>query len=111
MGLHLDGKNRVIGEVQQPRGPRFPPFNAHARNPTSAHGSSRPAPHAQAHKILFIEDDGLIADMYRIKLESEGWNVEVAADGEAGVRQAIGEPPDLILLDMLLPRLDGIEVL
>jgi DNA-binding response OmpR family regulator len=68
-------------------------------------------PHGQVRRILFIEDDRLIADMYRLKLESEGWNVEVAPDGEAGVRQAIANPPDLVLLDVLLPRLDGIEVL
>ena len=49
--------------------------------------------------------------MYRMKLESEGWTVEVASDGEAGVRQALADPPDLVLLDVLLPRLDGIEVL
>jgi len=46
-----------------------------------------------------------------MKLESEGWSVDVAADGESGVRQALANPPDLVLLDVLLPRLDGIEVL
>ena len=62
-------------------------------------------------RVLLIEDDRFIADMYRIKLESEGWNVEVAADGEAGLRRAIEDPPALVLLDLLLPRMDGIEVL
>lgn len=49
--------------------------------------------------------------MYRMKLEGEGFVVEVAPDGESGARMAIANPPDLILLDVLLPRLDGIEVL
>jgi CheY-like chemotaxis protein len=49
--------------------------------------------------------------MYRMKLESEGWNVEVATDGEAGLRRALEDPPSLVLLDLLLPRMDGIEVL
>jgi len=46
-----------------------------------------------------------------MKLESEGWNVEVASDGEAGLRRAVEDPPSLVLLDLLLPRMDGIEVL
>ena len=61
--------------------------------------------------MLFIEDDRLIAEMYRMKLEAEGFNVEIAYDGEAGVSAALANPPDLVLLDVLLPRLDGIEVL
>jgi DNA-binding response OmpR family regulator len=70
-----------------------------------------PAPQAQPLRILLIEDDRFIADMYRIKLESEGWNVEVASDGEAGLKRALQDPPSLVLLDLLLPRMDGIEVL
>ena len=62
-------------------------------------------------RVLFIEDDPDIARMYRLKLEIDGYAVTVAADGEDGLRQARAEKPDLIFLDIRLPRLDGFHVL
>jgi len=62
-------------------------------------------------RILFIEDDRFISDMYRLGLEAGGWRVDVAHDGESGLGQALLDPPALILLDLLLPRMDGFEVL
>jgi CheY-like chemotaxis protein len=79
-----------------------------------SHSSSvggRPELAGRRGRILFVEDDGLIAEMYRIMLESDGWSVSVALDGEEGLRKAVDDPPDIMLLDVLLPRLDGIEVL
>ena len=49
--------------------------------------------------------------MYRLGLEAGGWAVDVANDGESGLSQALADPPALILLDLLLPRMDGFEVL
>ena len=49
--------------------------------------------------------------MYRMKLEIDGYLVDIARDGEEGVRQAISEVPDLIFLDIRLPHLDGFQVL
>lgn len=49
--------------------------------------------------------------MYRMGLQSGGWEVDVAFDGETGLRKALEDPPSLILLDLLLPRMDGLEVL
>jgi DNA-binding response OmpR family regulator len=62
-------------------------------------------------RVLLIEDDPDIARMYKLKLEIDGYSVSVAADGEAGLRQARVEHPDLIFLDVRLPRLDGFHVL
>ncbi len=61
--------------------------------------------------ILLIEDDMLLADMYTMKLGLEGFKVLTALNGENGIRIALEEDVDLILLDMLLPRIQGIEVL
>lgn len=62
-------------------------------------------------KILIIEDDSFISDMYKIKLESESFEVVVAADGVQGLEAAGKEHPDLILLDVVMPKMDGFTVL
>jgi CheY-like chemotaxis protein len=62
-------------------------------------------------RVLFVEDDSAIAQMYRLKLELDGYRVEVAGDGELALQMARSSPPDIIFLDMRLPKLDGIGVL
>lgn len=62
-------------------------------------------------RVLLIEDDPSIAQMYRLQLELDGHTVWVAADGESGLRMARTHRPDIVLLDVRLPRLDGFEVL
>ncbi|PIT90425.1 MAG: response regulator, partial [Candidatus Komeilibacteria bacterium CG10_big_fil_rev_8_21_14_0_10_41_13] len=62
-------------------------------------------------KILIIEDDGFLLQMYSSKLTLEGFKVVDAIDGEKGVRVAKKELPDLILLDLMLPKKDGVTVL
>lgn len=62
-------------------------------------------------KILIIEDDNFISDMYRMKLESEGFNVRIAEDGQKGLEEVNKEKPDLVLLDVVMPRMDGFGVL
>lgn len=61
--------------------------------------------------IAIIEDDISLADMYKIKLESAGYECAVAYDGQAGLEMIIKATPDLILLDLMLPQLTGGEVL
>ncbi len=62
-------------------------------------------------KVLIIEDDGFLASIYAQKLELEGFEVAFATNGEDGLKLAQKDHPDLILLDLLMPKMDGFEVL
>lgn len=63
-----------------------------------------------AERILVIEDEDKIADFLRRGLAYEGYKVEVAHDGETGLKSARDNVPDLVVLDVMLPGLDGFEV-
>jgi CheY-like chemotaxis protein len=62
-------------------------------------------------RVLFVEDDASVAQMYRLKLELDGYIVDVAGDGISGLEMARALLPDIIFLDIRLPKLDGIGVL
>ena len=64
----------------------------------------------EAKKVLIIEDEKSISDIIKFNLEKEGFAVETAFDGQEGLRKAEATDPDLILLDVMLPLLDGFEV-
>jgi len=61
-------------------------------------------------EVLVIEDDDAISDLLRRGLTYEGYKVSVAQDGTAGLRMARDAPPDLVVLDLMLPGIDGLEV-
>lgn len=62
-------------------------------------------------KILIVEDDKFLRELISQKIIKEGYEVLDAVDGEEGVQKAQAERPDLILLDLILPGMDGFEVL
>lgn len=62
-------------------------------------------------KILIIEDDPLISKMYSEKLSRDGYQTEVAENGEAGIEKMKKSPPDLLILDIMMPKMGGIEVI
>jgi two-component system, OmpR family, response regulator MtrA len=61
-------------------------------------------------RILLVEDDPSIREVVALGLSAAGFDVVTAADGEAGLATWRAESPDLVLLDVMLPRLDGLEV-
>jgi DNA-binding response OmpR family regulator len=64
-----------------------------------------------AYKILVVEDDKFLRELISQKLTREGYDVKEAIDGEDGVVKVKEEKPDIILLDLILPGMDGFEVL
>ena len=62
-------------------------------------------------RVLFVEDDPTVAQMYKLKLELDGYHVELAQDGELALDMARSRPPDMIFLDIRLPKMDGLAVL
>src|SRR5919204_4873426 len=61
--------------------------------------------------ILIVDDDDRLREFVRVNLEMEGYAVREAADAEAGLAALEEEPPDLILLDVMMPKVDGWEML
>ena len=62
-------------------------------------------------KILIIEDDKFLRELITRKLLNEAYEVSEAVDGEEGIKKIKEEKPDLVLLDLILPGIDGFEVL
>ena len=62
-------------------------------------------------KVAIVEDEPAIAHMYRLKFEAEGYKVEMAEDGEVGLQLCEDMQPDIVLLDLMMPVMDGSEML
>ncbi len=62
-------------------------------------------------KILIVEDEEILYNLLSRKLKKEGYSVEVAIDGESGIEKMKKNKPDLVLLDIVMPKKDGFEVM
>ncbi|HEY6747297.1 MAG TPA: response regulator transcription factor [Mycobacteriales bacterium] len=61
-------------------------------------------------RVLLVDDDATVSDVVRRYLEREGLAVRVVADGQAALADALADPPDIVVLDLMLPGLSGLEV-
>ncbi|MEW6555560.1 MAG: response regulator [Actinomycetota bacterium] len=62
-------------------------------------------------RILVVDDDPLVTRLLKINLEMAGFGVEEALDGESAVRMILENPPDLLVLDLMMPNMDGWDIL
>lgn len=62
-------------------------------------------------KILLVDDDKVFTEMYKVRLEASGYEVVIVEDGEQALVAAMREKPDLILLDIMMPKINGLDVL
>jgi len=65
----------------------------------------------EKNKILLIEDDTMVVRMYQRKLEKDGFKVTLAFNGAEGIEALKKERPDIVLLDIMMPKVNGIETL
>ena len=95
---------------EMPEGPQVsassekPPEDQEIKAP-SAGGSK------SAGKVLLVEDDPPMVKMYSTKLKMEGFEVEIAYDGEEGLKKVEEWKPDLVVLDLMIPKMGGMDVL
>lgn len=75
--------------------------------------TTQQAPEATLHpkRILFVEDDDALATVYMTRLQAEGFAVERVANGEDALASAMRFKPDLVLLDVMMPKISGFDVL
>jgi two-component system cell cycle response regulator len=62
-------------------------------------------------RILLVEDDLALATAYKVRMEAEGFDVRHCPDGEEAMQEALSYHPDLILLDIMMPKISGFDVL
>jgi DNA-binding response OmpR family regulator len=61
-------------------------------------------------KVLLVDDDPVILKLLQVNFEMEGYTVMTASDGVEGLEKARAEKPDIVLLDIMMPRMDGLQV-
>jgi DNA-binding response OmpR family regulator len=78
---------------------------------TPASEPATPAPTSKLKRILLVEDDDALANVYVTRLQAEGFDVRRVANGEDALASALSYRPDLVVLDVMMPKVSGFDVL
>jgi len=106
----LEKAEKVLG--RPPKVPEVQPAKLNTPTDTNTeYSNNKNSPVSGQAKILIIEDDKFLRDLISQKLRREGFNALEAIDGEEGLKIAREKSPDMVLLDLILPGLDGFEIL
>jgi len=104
----MDKVKKVLKDITKNTKKNMVPQN---ENLEQTHGRVKNSGVGGVKKIMIVEDDRFLRDLLLQKLEIEGFEVSVAIDGETGYKKILEEKPDLVLLDLILPGIDGFQVL
>ncbi len=111
--LLLNGKKNVdslIQSVEELSQESWDEIVSSAREHFSAEAIARKGDAPKKKRVLIVEDQTVISNMLRMRLEANNYEVMTAADGEQGLEKARKENPNLIILDIMLPKLDGYKI-
>ena len=78
---------------------------------TSSDETAKVGPSDESKKVLIVEDDDALAGVYQMRLQAEGFDVRRVANGEEALSAALAYHPDLVLLDIMMPKVSGFDVL
>ena len=110
INMNLEKDMNPTNKTTQPNVDKTLSPNGAVQKETPAQPQTQ-SPNPSSAVILLVEDDPVLSKMYGEKFKFEGFNVLSAGNGEDGLKMALGEKVDLILLDLMLPRLSGNELL
>jgi CheY-like chemotaxis protein len=86
------------------------PLSYEGRDPPILGGRQRRSIGVVAATVLVVDDDPVIQRLLKVNFEMEGYNVVIASDGVEGLERARSERPDIIVLDVMMPKLSGLDV-
>ncbi len=96
---------------ETPTPPPAAPTPPAAPAPASAPAPAPPASDGHPKRILLVEDDAALANVYVTRLQAEGFDVRHVANGEEALAGALSYHPDLVVLDVMMPKVSGFDVL
>src|SRR3954468_11778821 len=111
MSYHKLMDNQPPADSVVPSSAPAEPAQPDASTATPQAAASNNAPGVHPKRILLVEDDDALANVYQTRLQAEGFDLRRVANGEEALASALNYKPDLVLLDVMMPKVSGFDVL